>query len=363
MPASSAVVTPEQVAFYRDNGYVVVNDLLTRDEVGRYRDAVSAGMLTRKSEWSLSPAARAAGVHALNSSERQLVTGHNLWEDFPDVKPLTMHPRVAQAAAALMEVDRLRLFQDQALIKPARGDPTFAHQDLTFLPIGDERMLSAWIPLSFAGSSLDAGAMGYVPGSHKKGALSAPKNVVSGKVHTNAKDPNWAVSSDDAGQNPRPVGDPDMGGNWAMLDDPRLSGLPRPRFVEVPCGGVAFHSGTTVHIASRNRTAEDRVVHTILYIAADARRGSVLSGVPDVPYYLLDFTDRPAGTLGPKIATGQVIDSLITPVVWPVQHPPPRHPPPLSGRLFRKSRGTYPMGELLLRRGGDAGAGGGAARL
>ena len=80
-----------------------------------------------------------------------------------------------------------------------------------------------------------------------------------------------------------------------------------------------------------------------------------MPGIDTVPFWSVDFTDRPEGAqMRPgqqdqgKIKPGEVIESLLQPLVWPVQDPPPPHPPPMTERLFFKSKGTYPIGEARL---------------
>ena len=91
----------------------------------------------------------------------------NLWEDRPDVAPLTFHPKIGQAAAELIGVEACRLWHDQALIKEAHGRKTDAHQDHPYWPIKETNSITAWIP--FVKSTLDNGALGYIPGSHAVG--------------------------------------------------------------------------------------------------------------------------------------------------------------------------------------------------
>ena len=88
----------------------------------------------------------------------------NLWEDCPDVRPLTFHPRLGQAAAELLGVDAVRLWHDQALYKEPGGRATDAHQDHAYWPIKETASVTAWVP--FDGSRRGAGAMAYLPGSH-----------------------------------------------------------------------------------------------------------------------------------------------------------------------------------------------------
>ena len=88
----------------------------------------------------------------------------NLWEDNPEVLPLTFHPKISEAAATLIGVPALRLWHDQALYKDAGGRYTEPHQDQPYWPMDEIDTLSAWI--TFDGSTRENGCMAYVPGSH-----------------------------------------------------------------------------------------------------------------------------------------------------------------------------------------------------
>ncbi len=258
---SAPVVTEAQVRSFTADGFVVVPGLLSSDELDRYATLVDAAVAERQ-----------AGDHRSLAEksryEQSFQQCQNLWEDHPEVRPLTFHPRLGEAAARLLQVDAVRLWHDQALFKEPGGRPTDAHQDQPYWPIAEPTTVTAWIP--FEGSTLDNGAMGYLPGSHRIG-LRRFVNIFFGDV-------------------------PDL------LADPELAGV-EPRFVEVPRGSVAFHHGLTAHLARPNVTASTRRVHTMIYFADGCTRGGARHPHPSV--------DR-AG-----IETGAVIDSEVTPIVWP----------------------------------------------
>src|SRR5437764_4500243 len=153
-------VTDEQVGAFRRDGFVVVPGLLGEDELGRFGPEVDAGVSRRKSRDTRSLAEK-------SRYEREFIQCINLWEDCDGVRPLTFHQGVAGAAARLLGADRLRLWHDQALYKEPGGSPTDGHQDAPYWPIAETDQITAWIPLD--GSTLDSGAMGYVPGSHRMG--------------------------------------------------------------------------------------------------------------------------------------------------------------------------------------------------
>ena len=147
--------------------------------------------------------------------------------------------------------------------------------------------MTAWIPLR--GSTLANGAMAYLPGSHAVG-IRKFVNIFQ------AEDP------------------------AALLDSPEIAGI-EPVFVEVPRGSVAFHHGLTVHMAGPNTTAEDRAVHTIIYLADGCTRRNA-RWHPSV--------DRDGIEVGAPIA------GACTPIVWPradgdLPAPPPPFPAEILG--------------------------------
>jgi ectoine hydroxylase-related dioxygenase (phytanoyl-CoA dioxygenase family) len=201
----------------------------------------------------------------------------NLWEHDPVARELTFHPRIGAAAAALLEVDAVRLWHDQALYKAAGGRATDAHQDQPYWPIAEPTTITAWIP--FDGSTLANGAMGYVAGSHQVG-LRKFINIF------------WGEPED-------------------LLAHPDIAGT-EPTFVEVPRGSVAFHHGLTAHLAGPNTTDSVRRVHTMIFFADGCTRGGA-----GHPHFAVDR----AG-----IETGAPIRSDVTPIVWP--RPPGDLPDP-----------------------------------
>jgi ectoine hydroxylase-related dioxygenase (phytanoyl-CoA dioxygenase family) len=255
------VVPAHLVEEFRDVGYVVVPDLLTDDELEHYRDVVTSAVASRQANDHRELAEK-------SRYEQSFIQCQNLWEDFPAVRPLTFHPRIGQAAAELLGAPRVRLWHDQALYKEPGGRDTDPHQDQPYWPIEEPLTVTAWIP--FEGSTLESGAMGYVPGSHRVG-LRRFVNIF------------W--------------GEPEN-----LLERPELDGR-EPVFVEVPRGAVAFHHGLTAHLARPNRTDRARPVHTAIFFADGCHRTLKEQPHPSV--------DR-AG-----IAPGALIDSDVTPIAWP----------------------------------------------
>jgi ectoine hydroxylase-related dioxygenase (phytanoyl-CoA dioxygenase family) len=293
---------PYRADFVRD-GYVIIPGLLTDEEVEEYERLITAAVEERKREFN-------AGVPLQERSlyDQQFSQCINLWEDFPSIGKLTFHPKVAGVAASLLGTARVRIWQDQALFKSPGGRSTTAHIDHPFWPIEQPQTVTAWIPLSEGGSSIQSGAMGYVPGSHQSG-LRHFTNIATGK--------------DEAEFEAR---------DKELLSHPRLQGR-APHFCEVPRGAIAFHHGMTVHLAKPNRSDRDRSVHTAVYFADGCTRGSIV-GMPKQKHPMVE---RPNARIEP----GQMIASSLTPIAFPVKDLPPR-PAPLTMNAFIASGGTMP---------------------
>jgi ectoine hydroxylase-related dioxygenase (phytanoyl-CoA dioxygenase family) len=271
-------LTPQLVEDFRRDGFVVVPGLLSADERRRYGSAVDEAVGRRSSSDTRTLAQK-------SRYEQSFIQCQNLWEDSEAVRPLTFHPVLAETAARLLGVGAVRLWHDQALYKEPGGRETDPHQDQPYWPIVETNTITAWIP--FDGSTLETGAMGYLPGSHRLG-LREFVNIFT------------------------PHGED---GRDGVLGWEELSGI-EPVFVEVPPGAVAYHHGLTFHLAGANRSDSVRRVHTVIYFADGSTRGEGRYPHPSV---------ERAG-----IGMGEVIASDVTPLAWPRPDGEPLPPAPAS---------------------------------
>lgn len=259
--SAAPIVSRELIEKFRRDGFVVVPDLLTEEELKKFGAAVDRAVRDRARNDHRK-------LEEKSPYEQSFTQCMNLWEDHPEVLPLTFHPKISEVATILIGVPALRLWHDQALYKDAGGRYTEPHQDQPYWPMDETDTLTAWIP--FDGSTHETGCMGYVPGSHLVG-LRKFVNIFTADERVK------------------------------ILEEPEISGVP-PVYVEVPRGAVAFHHGLTVHLAKPNRSNRTRRVHTMIYFRDGATRTKP---------YLHPSVDR-AG-----IKVGEAIDSDLTPMVWP----------------------------------------------
>jgi ectoine hydroxylase-related dioxygenase (phytanoyl-CoA dioxygenase family) len=255
---SEGAVEPVRV-FERD-GFVVVPDLLDADEIDHFAPLVDAAVRRRMSGDTRSLAER-------SRYEQSFLQCINLWEDHPELRGLTFHPRIAETAAELLGAARVRLWHDQALYKEAGGRETDAHQDLPYWPIHETSALTAWIP--FDDITETNGPLAFVPGSHHFG-LRKFINLFFGEPED-------------------------------LLAHSRVRDV-EPIQTIAKRGSVLFHHALTIHLAARNHSERPRRVHTAIFFADGVTRS--LQGIhPSV--------DR-AG-----ITPGEAIASDATPIAWP----------------------------------------------
>ena len=268
-------LTREQLQTFEQRGFVVIDDMLSADELDRYGVAVDAAV-AKRSRWDKRPLKERSRYE---QSFRQCI---NLWEDAPDVRPFTFHPRIGEAAAALLHADAVRIWHDQALYKESQGRETDPHLDHDYWAIEEPRTVTAWIP--FDGSTENEGSMGYVPGSHKFD-ITAVADIFTGRGF-----------------------DLDHG------DEAR--GI-APEYINVPRGSVAFHHGRTIHLANPNRSDRTRRVYTVIFFADGCTRRNTRH--PSV--------DRM------ELPVGAPIRGPVTPIAWPLPSGRLPDPPPLPDPL------------------------------
>jgi len=255
-----AILNPDLALSFRRDGYVRVPGLIERGEIERFGAVIDATVRART-------ASDRRELQEKSRYEQSFLQCINLWEDAPAMRGLTFHPRVCEAAAALLGVPRIRLWHDQALYKEPGGRKTDAHQDQPYWPIEEADTVTAWIPLVDVDESL--GCMGYVPGSHSVG-LRRFINIFFGEMED-------------------------------VLARPELGGA-KPVFVPAQRGDVLFHHGLTVHLAHANRSSQMRRVHTAIYFRDGCTRAK--AGIHQ-------SVDR----MG--IRAGETIAGDATPIAWP----------------------------------------------
>lgn len=239
--ATTQPLTEEQVRFYRENGYLVVPNVLTPEELESIRASVDDAY-SRKYEAAHDNTGRNAAYDAVFHQKV------NLWQVHDGIRKHTFNPRIAAMARQLMGVPAVRLWHDQTLVKPP-GNPmaTPIHQDLPYWPMADEEAITAWTALDDVNESNSC--MHYIPRSHTWGKY--PGNDFT---------------------------DPDEVAQMA----PDHAHECMPVTAPVPAGSVVFHHSLTFHGATPNVSERARRAMIIHYMADGMRFNGKRHMVTDI---------------------------------------------------------------------------------
>jgi phytanoyl-CoA hydroxylase len=241
-------LSDEQIAFYRQNGFVKIPGIISKEEAEAYC-AAATELQTRMQSYSTSPIFT------------QLV---NAWRESEAIKSLTLNRNVAGVAEKLSGIP-LRIWHDHLLIKqPHNKTPTEYHQDRPFWPHATSRhTLSAWIAL--VDVPVERGCMSFIPGTHERVDLRPQDLTDASDLMTIAPD---------------------------LVFQPRVT-LP------LRAGDCTFHNGYTAHMANPNDTDIARVAHIIVYMDVNTTYSGIKHVVTDP--LGLQVGDRLDGELFPHV--------------------------------------------------------------
>jgi phytanoyl-CoA hydroxylase len=168
-----ADIGPDEIAFYREHGYLMVRQAFTPQET---TDALR-GLLDlihgKRPDFSgLHFEAKAKVIIPTLSPEERQDAIRKLWhfvEFDARLKALSHHPKLLAVIRTLIGDKVPFMFQDMALIKPPRlGREKPWHQDHAYFdfPLGTP-VVGVWVALDEA--TVENGCMQLMPGRHKEG--------------------------------------------------------------------------------------------------------------------------------------------------------------------------------------------------
>lgn len=238
-------LSADQIARYQEDGFLVVEDFLTKDELETWRQAVSQAVENRHGN-KLPDRATVYGKGDEKEKDyydkvfEQLI---NLWKDNESVGKLILDERIGKMATELAGTDGIRAWHDQALIKKPWANPTSWHLDTPYWSFSDRRALSIWIALDDA--TLENGCLFFIPGSHKKTTFD----------------------------------NPGIGKNMDAIFDfyPAFRSAPSVA-APMKAGSCSFHNGLTIHGANPNMTPGFRRAMTCAFMP----EGATYNGIQNI---------------------------------------------------------------------------------
>jgi phytanoyl-CoA hydroxylase len=156
-------LTAEERAFYDDNGFLHVKELLTPEEANFYRAEVHA-LSQRQGETDATwESQRGAGTTIEHS--------HDVHFRSAAFTRLMVDPRLIAICTDIIGPN-VQLHHNKMFIKPPeRGSPFPMHQDYPYFPHRDHSMIA--IILHFDDAPVEKGCLRVYPGTHKLGPIAA----------------------------------------------------------------------------------------------------------------------------------------------------------------------------------------------
>ena len=170
-----ADIGPEQIAFYREHGYLSVRRAFTPAEIATALDGLSSLVMGEKPDFKgvYFEAAVRDKLDSMGLAER--MDGiRKLWQFVghePRLKAISHHPLLWSVVQRLLGDRSPEMFQDMALLKPPRiGREKPWHQDHAYFdyPL-DAPIVGVWIALDAA--TVENGCMQLLPGRHRDGPM------------------------------------------------------------------------------------------------------------------------------------------------------------------------------------------------
>jgi ectoine hydroxylase-related dioxygenase (phytanoyl-CoA dioxygenase family) len=222
-------LSPEQIAAYRRDGFVVLRNVLSPEEIHAFRPRIT--QFVQKVMPELKP------LPERSTYGKAFIQVTHLWNQDATLAGLSLSRRFGKIVADLMGVDAVRIYHDQALYKEPGGGRTPWHQDLYYIPLDGPHVLTLWIPL--VDVCAEMGAMHFAAGSHRDGCLyDGPKSD--------------AVDA-------------------YLQDVIRQRGWPIRDTADLAAGDAVLHAGWTLHSAPGNATERTREVFNVVYFAEGSR--------------------------------------------------------------------------------------------
>lgn len=245
-------VTQQQIDQYQEQGFIVLESFLDAAELEHWRavtaDAIQARLSTTN---NLNNQANPDAFYA------QVFTQClRLADIHAGMAELIFDERLGQVAGTLAGVDGIRIWHDQALVKPPYGNHTAFHMDNPFWSFSSKDAISLWVALDDA--TLANGCLWYLPGTHKL-ATFAPTDI---------------------GEN--------LGGLFKAYPEwKKIKAVP----AACAAGSVVYHNGLIAHGAGTNMTPYPRRAMTCAYMPDGATFNGQKNVLPDDYYASLKVGD------------------------------------------------------------------------
>jgi phytanoyl-CoA hydroxylase len=242
MSDSAIQLTDEQLARFRADGFLVIENLLSADLAARVADRIDPlfhGQFETgiyPDEWHWRP-----GM-SLPDITREICNG---WKSDLTLASVALSSEIGRLTATLAGWNGARIGQDSVWMKPPGAKEVAFHQDGTYISVyvTPAETLTCWIALDDV--TADIGTIEYARGSHRWGA-----QTQLGEFHA-----------------------PDADYRAAMYQAAQAAGVePEIVPIEISAGSCVIHDGNTWHGSGKNRRSDrPRLSLAIHTLSADAQ--------------------------------------------------------------------------------------------
>ncbi|NOW93583.1 phytanoyl-CoA dioxygenase family protein [Mucilaginibacter sp. SG564] len=238
-------LSPQAIAQYRRDGFLVIEDFLSPGELEFWRQALDEAVAKRNGNKmpdrkEVYGKGDDADKSYYDNVFDQLI---NLWQDNEKIKKIMLDERLGKMAAQLCGAQGIRIWHDQALIKKPWANPTSWHLDTPYWSFSDRRALSIWVALDDA--TYENGCLFFIPGSYH----------------------NTTFENPGIGKN--------MGAIFTTYPEFKTA---KSMAAPMKAGSCSFHNGLTIHGAHANMTPGYRRAMTCAYMPD----GSTFNGIPNI---------------------------------------------------------------------------------
>jgi ectoine hydroxylase-related dioxygenase (phytanoyl-CoA dioxygenase family) len=235
----------EQIEKYQNDGFLVIEDFLSPEELEFWRTALDEAVAKRGgNKMPDRKEVYGKGDDADKSYYDNVFTQLiNLWQDNDKMRQIMLDARLGKMAAQLAGVDGIRIWHDQALVKAPWANATSWHLDTPYWSFSDRRALSIWVALDDA--TYQNGCLFFIPESYHSTSFENPG----------------------IGKN--------MGAIFQTYPEFKSS-----KSVAAPmkAGSCSFHNGLTIHGAHANMTSGFRRAMTCAYMPD----GNTFNGIQNI---------------------------------------------------------------------------------
>lgn len=242
-----------QIEQYRQQGFILIEGFLEPAELEHWRSSTAEAIQMRlANSQGLSNQADPDAFYA------QVFTQClRLADIHAGMAELIFNEDLGRMAGTLAGVDGIRIWHDQALVKPPYGNHTAFHMDNPFWSFHSKHALSIWLALDDA--TLANGCLWYLPGTHQEATFQ------SAGIGENLGDlfktyPQWK----------------------------KLKAVP----ATCVAGSAVFHNGLVAHGAGTNMTPYPRRAMTCAYMPDGSTFNGIKNVLPDDYYASLKVGDR-----------------------------------------------------------------------